>query len=43
MEGSSFSGWIDGEENLCWPQLLEVNDTGFSMSDLLGGEDLKEW
>lgn len=48
-KGSAFSGWIDGEENLYWPQLLEandaleVNDIGFSMSDLLGGEDFKDW
>ncbi|XP_031287395.1 dehydration-responsive element-binding protein 2D-like [Pistacia vera] len=49
VEGSSFSGWIDGEENLYWPQLLEANDAlevnhiGFPMSDLLGGEDFKDW
>lgn len=48
-EASSFSCWLDGEENVYWPQMmeandaLEVNDSGISTSDSLGKEDFKGW
>lgn len=38
-----FTSWISGEDNLYWPESLEANDSGVSLSDLMmGGNDL-DW